>query len=356
MTALALALALLAAPIPSGGAEIDVLVLTRLHPRELRFEGPRALAVAARGDTLVVDGKPAPQPLALEAGEWRVAPRGAAARRYTASFQIRARNGELRVVATLPLEEYVAGVVASETLPCTPPAALQAQAVVTRSYALAQPRRHPEASACDLAHCQVLGADVGGRHRDAAREAAEATRGQVLVLGSGEIALAPFHAACGGHTAEPAEVFPGRDRSGATAVADPGCAAPWSARVPIPALIRAASRALGGAPAEPRALRAQTGTGGFVARVVDRSSGRSATGEAFIRALGAEVGYGKVPSPRFHLSIEGDFALLRGAGKGHGVGLCQSGAARLAGQGLDYAAILERFFPRARLARRRSSQ
>lgn len=356
MTALALALILLAAPASNDASEIDVLVLTRLHPRELRFEGPRTLGLAARGDTLVVDGKPAPQPLRLEAGDWRVAPHGSATRRYRASFDIRARNGELRVVATLPLEEYVAGVVASETLPGTPPAALRAQAVVTRSYALAGPRRHPEANACDLAHCQVFGADLRGRHLEAARAATEATRGQVLVLDSGEIALSPFHAACGGHTAEPTEVFPGPDRSGAAAVGDRGCAAPWSARVPLPTLMRAASSALGGTPADPRALRTQAGAGGFVTRVVDRSSDRSATGEAFIRALGAEVGWGKVPSPRFQLSIDGDFALLRGAGKGHGVGLCQSGAARLARQGLGHTAILEHFFPKARLVHRISSE
>ena len=67
MTALALALILLAAPASNDGSEIDVLVLTRLHPRELRFEGPRTLGLAARGDTLVLSNRGYVYNLAIEA-------------------------------------------------------------------------------------------------------------------------------------------------------------------------------------------------------------------------------------------------------------------------------------------------
>jgi stage II sporulation protein D len=344
---LSLAIAAVAPAAPG----VEVQLLSSVHPRELRLSGPQTLRLEARGEVLVADGEPAAQPLRLALGDWTLTPDRRPARRYRAALALRAGAGELQVVASMPLEEYVAAVVASETEPGTPPAALEAQAVVTRSYALAQPRRHQFAAACDLAHCQVLRGRGAAAHLRAASLAARATEGEVLRLGSGEIALTPFHAACGGQTADPQEIFPGRNLTGAGAILDPGCARPWSAAVSPQALRRAATAALGEQLRDPRALTLFRGEGGFVTRVLDRASGRSCTGEAFIRALGAEVGYGRVPSPRFALTIEAGSVRLRGAGAGHGVGLCQAGAARLARQGRGYREILARFFPAARLAR-----
>jgi SpoIID/LytB domain protein len=39
--------------------------------------------------------------------------------------------------------------------------------------------------------------------------------------------------------------------------------------------------------------------------------------------------------------------LVRGSGRGHGVGLCQEGAARHAAEGEDRRTILSRYFPGA---------
>jgi hypothetical protein len=84
----------------------------------------------------------------------------------------------------------------------------------------------------------------GRAHRAASRAAARATAGEVLLLPSGEPALAPFHAACGGHTADPAEAFGGTG-TGAAAVPDPGCPArPWRATLEREVLARAVRGAL----------------------------------------------------------------------------------------------------------------
>jgi SpoIID/LytB domain protein len=45
----------------------------------------------------------------------------------------------------------------------------------------------------------------------------------------------------------------------------------------------------------------------------------------------------------------GDF-LLMGAGWGHGVGMCQIGAAVMAHQGYDYRQILKHYFPNAQFS------
>ena len=48
---------------------------------------------------------------------------------------------------------------------------------------------------------------------------------------------------------------------------------------------------------------------------------------------------------------KGDAFLLRGAGWGHGVGLCQIGAVNLATQGVRYLDILAHYFPQACIKR-----
>ncbi|GAC1537625.1 MAG: hypothetical protein NVS2B9_03950 [Myxococcales bacterium] len=84
-----------------------------------------------------------------------------------------------------------------------------------RSYALATRGRHGDADLCDLAHCQVLAGRGPRAHLAAAASATRATAGEVLRLASGAIAQATFHAACGGHTGDPRELF-GGDGTGAT--------------------------------------------------------------------------------------------------------------------------------------------
>lgn len=290
------------------------------------------------------------------AGHWTIRVEGGPREReYDGALLVRAEKGRLAFTLSESLEEYVGAVVASETFPGTPRAALEAQAIVARSYALASPPRHDGATFCDLAHCQVLRGDgVGASHLAASRAAALATAGRVLRLPGGKIAEAPFHASCGGHTADPVEVF-GGDDSGAAAVDDPGCPlSAWSARLPL-AIFERATRDLflRGArlPATVSAeeLALVRGAGGSVVRVVE-PGGAAASGDAFARALDAAMGFGAVRSARFEMTISGAEVRLAGAGLGHGVGLCQAGAARRAHQGSGTEAILRHYFPRATVA------
>lgn len=354
--ALALAGALAAGP---PAPRVLVELLARDAPRGLALAGPGGrVALAARGDRLVADGREVAQPYRLPYGAWRVAAPGAPARRYRAALEVSARAGVLRVRGALDLEEYVAAVVASETLPGAPAEALAAQAVVVRSYALAARDRHEGGALCDLAHCQVLrGHGVPARHLAAARAAARATAGEVLRLPSGAIAEAPFHAACGGHTADPREVFGGAS-TGAAAVPDPGCPVEtWRASVDPSVLARAvrgaASRAGVVPPVRLRArdLELSTGKGGWVVEVATRDGRLRMGGDAFARALDGALGWGEVRSGRLSLADAGGSVLVRGGGAGHGVGLCQAGAFRRAAEGEDHRAILRHYFPAAREGR-----
>ncbi|WP_232288415.1 SpoIID/LytB domain-containing protein [Anaeromyxobacter sp. K] len=345
---------------------IEVELLARLAPRRIELEGGgRRRSVAAAGDGLRLDGAPAGAVLSLPARTWRIVPGGGPAARprtYRAALRIRAERGVLRVRATLALEDYVAGVVASEALPGTPREALRALAVVARSYALAAPPRHPEGARCDLAHCQLLrGGGADRAHEAAARAAARATAGEVLRLPGGAVAAAPFHAACGGHTADPRQAFGGAG-TGAAAVADPGCPpARWRAALDPAALAAAVRAALAvsdpaGAAAVPARLGAadlavRAGAGGWVTQVGGAGGGWALGGDAFARAADASAGRGVVRSSRFRLAGGAGPPVLEGAGHGHGVGLCQAGAARRARAGEGYRGILRAYFPAAAVGR-----
>ncbi|RKH03117.1 SpoIID/LytB domain-containing protein [Corallococcus carmarthensis] len=333
------------APKPAADTQVDVRILSKHRPARLRLDGPRSLEVVASGNTLIVDGRPQPHALRLDAGRWHVRGRGLD-RRYEAALSLEARDGELLVVATFELETYVAAVTASETEVDTPFEALRAQAITARSYVLASGKRHDEARACDLTHCQVLRGEGFARHLRRARDAARSTEGIVLRLPGGDIALSPFHASCGGHTAEPVAVFGAPDRTGAAAVPDRCPASPWRAVVPRALVTAAATDALGG-PAQAADLLLDRDSSGAVVRVVDRASGRDARGDAFFRALGSRAGWDRIRSAKFSMTLGGDQALLEGQGHGHGVGLCQAGAALLARQGWTAEQLLAHYFPHA---------
>jgi stage II sporulation protein D len=349
-----LAPVLLATVVAAAPEQLDVRILSKHKPASLQVSGPRSLRLAAEGEALLVDGRGSPEPLVLGEGIWQVRGRGVN-RRYEGAFSVEARGGELIVIVTMPLEAYVAAVTAGETPPDTPFEALRAQAIVARSYALAAGRRHEEAQACDLAHCQVLRGAGAARHLERSRDATRDTAGIVLRLPDGSIAATPFHASCGGHTSDPVAVFGAPDHTGAAAIPDICPASPWRAEL-LRALVAEAAAEVLGAPVQPADLFLDKDPSGAVIRIIDRTSGRSASGDAFTRALGARAGWGRVRSARFSLSFGGERALFEGTGHGHGVGLCQAGAATLARQGLSAEQILLRYFPRGTVTRARSDR
>lgn len=336
-------------------APVLVRVLSRQRPEHVQLRGPRVMNLRAQDSLLLELEKPLPQPLKLPRGLWRVkAPRDVT-RVYEGALTITARNDEVVVVLSAPLEQYVAEVVASESEPETHPEALKALAVVVRTFARSQRGRHQEADLCDLAHCQVFRATPPSAHRRRAGVATLATEGRVLLLGDGMLASPAFHSACGGHTADPGEIFGGLDLTGAAAVPDPDCPAmEWDARVSRSVLqdaVQSVFRSNPGASEEGvsvQSLQLRMGAGGWLATVTASSTGITVRGDLLFRELGARLGWGVVRSGRFTLEPRGDLFLIRGTGRGHGVGLCQLGAQRRAQQGQHWERILRAYFPKAR--------
>src|SRR5437879_399836 len=116
-----------------------------------------------------------------------------------------ARSGGGYTVTVLPLENYVARVLAGEAARDSPPAALDALAITVRTFALANVRRHRADGfdLCDQTHCQVVRAATSATDAAAAR-----TAGRLLLHG-GAAASIYYTASCGGRTEIPSAVWPG---------------------------------------------------------------------------------------------------------------------------------------------------
>jgi stage II sporulation protein D len=257
---------------------------------------------------------------------------------------VRAPSGE---IVELRLEDYVAGVVSGEMPGSFPPEAQKAQAVAARSYALTRKldaqldgRGHDIASG-------VVAQVWTERPGAAARAAAAATAGEVLVAGRDPVE-AYFHAACGGRTEAGLPAL-GRDLPYLASVACGRCdgapGARWRIEVAADALAAAA-----GLPGKAAAARvAARSATGRAERVEVEAGGRTVTVAA--TALRQRIGWSRLPSLAFEVRPGGEGFVFEGRGRGHGAGLCQWGAAGLAREGKGYREILARYYPGADVVR-----
>lgn len=336
------------------------LAAAPLHVRVLEREKPTRARLEAT--TLTCDGKPLPRAVDLVPGNrellagttpcTEVTAQGGVkvglkglSRRFPGVVRVTQEGGVLKLINDVDVEDYLPSVVTAE-LGDGKPAAQEAQAVVSRTFALTATRRHGGAGhdLCDLAHCQVYRGldDV----TDAARAAVKKTKGQVVLLGG--VALKPvfFHASCGGHTSRGQDVF--GEESAGPAVSDVEGGAPRCAGIPdfawefvIERVKLAEGLGLKGDAAAFEPLRRDA-----AGRVVElRSFGRRYSGTDFLSAVGRAFGWQSLRSMKVSAQEADGLVRFSGTGLGHGVGLCQQGTKALAEKGVDGKGILQRYFP-----------
>jgi stage II sporulation protein D len=148
----------------------------------------------------------------LRAGERLYVP-GAAPLRvngapYRGRLRVYAANGRLAVVNEVSLELYLRGVVPGEMPYDWAPEALQAQAVVARTYALARRAPGRRFDLYDDVRSQVYG---GLRvEREETTRAVTATSGEIVTW-NGHPAETYYHSSSGGRTANVRDVWPAAD-------------------------------------------------------------------------------------------------------------------------------------------------
>ena len=243
-------------------------------------------------------------------------------------------------VTNIPLEAYVARVLAAEGDPKAADAAQQALAIAIRTYTLKNVDRHARDGydLCDSTHCQVLRPST-----PTSRRAAMATVGQVLTY-RGELAEVFYSASCGGRSERASDVWPGADYPYLVSRRDDVCEddPEWTVDFPLDQVRRALER-VGFEGERLRDVDVDGHTSsGRVARL--RLSGMRPnviSGDQFRLALGAT----ELRSTAFKVEKRGDELRFTGRGYGHGVGMCAIGAARRALRGETARAILAQYYP-----------
>jgi len=257
---------------------------------------------------------------------------------------------ESGAVEVMPMEEYIAGVVAGEMDPNWPLDALAAQAIIARTFTLQKiaetggvPHRNAHAST-DIEEFQAYSAE---KINSTVREAVNKTRGEVACY-KNQFIRAWFSAYAGPRTARADEGlnFEGGNPPYIQIVDSPGKEivtpeeANWSAGFSLEKVREVVKETTGQDP-------------GPVEQVEIKEKGPSGRVDTFvvndreISGPGMRLGLGSTEMRSTfveEMSIEGGMLKMSGTGYGHGVGMCQWGAKALAEEGKSPEDIVNYFY------------
>ena len=271
-----------------------------------------------------------------------------AAAEPTVKLRVHTPRGESTV--DVPLERYVAAVVAGEGGVLRSDASRQALAVAARTYAVRLRGRHSAEGFdfCDTTHCQRadLNAVTPAIEAVAARTAGE------LVWFEGSPAFTPYSRDCGGRMEDAAEVWPDQAAPYLRSQADPYClragSQPWQWTADpaqlAAALVHSGLRAPHSIERVEITRRTASGRAQTLLLTGAGESVRISAG-SFHAAVGRELGWNTVQSERYEVRSSGGRLVFQGSGSGHGVGLCQRGADQMGAEGRSYREILAFYYP-----------
>ncbi len=267
-----------------------------------------------------------------------------ATRDYTGTIDVQRAGDALLIVNTVPLEEYVAGVVQSEAGDNKGIEYYKLQAVSCRTWALANLRRHlpDDFAVCDGTHCQVY---KGRCTLDPVRQAVDATRNMVVVDAGIHLITATFHSNCGGETMNAEDLW-SKSEPYLVSEVDTFCLnsphAAWHRTMPKTNWLTYLHRTYGIDTNDSMVVRSVTD-------FAPRCRSLYIDGARPLIPLEQVRADMKFNSAWFTIWPAGDDVVFDGRGYGHGVGLCQEGAMRMANSGHSFIEILHHYFAEVHL-------
>jgi stage II sporulation protein D len=261
------------------------------------------------------------------------------------------------ITVAVDLDEYVEGVLAGEASTLRSPQALNAMAVIVRTWALRYRGRHHAQGFdfCTLTHCQVFrrAQDSSGGYRDAVIRAVRETWDEVLEY-QGQLIDPYFSADCGGATESAADVWPDKALPYLQALPDPYCAgsshSSWERAISLRALEMVLQHDMAvplNGPLRGLGVASRDSSGRARTLAVEADTRLLIDANQFRYAVDRRLGWGKIKSNLYTVERRGDDLVFIGRGLGHGVGLCQAGAEAMGRLGISYKRILAQYFPGA---------
>lgn len=250
-----------------------------------------------------------------------------------------------QTIQTLPLEDYVVSVLASELPGDFPMEALKAQAVLIRTLAIrpTQDHRLQGYDFCDTTHCQLFRPPRPLPEKFL--QAVKQTKGRILSYG-GKPAVVLYHSQCGGHTSPNHRVFGGRPLPYLRGVEDSafcgqGPQAQWESTLTVSQL----EEALNFTPLEQIQIIDGEPQGRNFTLALEGRREEILPAQDFLLRVGKKLGWEKIKSAWFTVDTGNGMVNFKGRGLGHGVGMCQWGARGMALEGKNYREILHHYFP-----------
>lgn len=304
-------------------------------------------------------------------------------------------QGNIHAVNILPIEQYIESVISSEMNPSAPREFLKAHAVISRSWAMRKLNHHNNDrlsegrqfsgkdiidweesdshegfDVCSDDHCQrYQGINFENRR---AIEAVHATKGEIIIDKSGNIADARFSKCCGGRTEIFSSCWANEDYEYLSSVEDPWCdLSDMDDKQRHEFLCSSLKNydldtinfhdwqvEINKTDIEVRLKNKYGLDVGTIQEINVRERGKSRrvtnieiTGDKDKVTIGKELAIRRLLSSSclysswFDIINRGDRFILNGHGWGHGVGLCQIGAARMALEGKCYREIIAHYYP-----------
>ena len=268
-------------------------------------------------------------------------------RRYRGALELRHKSGGLTAVNIVPVDGYLRSVVPEEMPVDWPAEAIKAQSVAARSFALASRGRHASEGydLCTTTHCQLYTGTTA--EKSASNAAIKATRGEVLTYG-GKPIEALFHTDSGGMTENSEDVWGSHVPYLRAAKDTPAKTMPWTKAISRADLERKLAakghdigkvRSLVLSPlAIGRYAKDRTASGRVKTMTVKGTKGTATlSGTTWRSLLGLK-------STLFDAKLAKDMVTFTGYGSGHGLGISQWGAERMAAKGASYAEILHHYY------------
>jgi len=300
---------------------------------------------------------------------------GSEERRYWGSVYVTLdHDGSLLAANAVSEDKLLAGLVPAEMYPDAPQAALEAQAIAARTELLQKIGRRNLTDPfllCSTQQCQVYGG--AGKEDPRTTKAVEKTRGIVLLRDGGGMVDIRYSATCGGHGEDNEAIWGGEpdpslrghrddskgnisritdDNLGAFLDEDPKKF--WCGRVEkaktkfrwtekisaddLTARVSTEYPEIGRIKAITAKQRGVSGRVQVLTITGDKAS-VEVTGDLHIRRL-----LGGLKSSLFEVKRDGAMFVFRGAGFGHGVGMCQLGAIGMADAGKSHKDILGQYY------------
>lgn len=256
-------------------------------------------------------------------------------RQYDDGVDFKVDYNRVLMVNKVQEDKYLAGVIEAEGGPAATIEYYKAQAVLCRTYAYKNEKRHIDEgfNLCDGVHCQAY----KGRsyQNQEIHEATKATRGLVAMHADTMLISAPFHANCGGETQNSKAIWLS-DKPYLAPVTDPYCLnkrnSTWRKEIDKKDWV---------------AYLARKGFNMVNHRDVSFTQPHR---KAYYKLGNDSIAFSLVRkdwqllSAFFSVEDKGVIVVLNGKGYGHGVGMCQIGAMEMSRQGKSFREIIDFYF------------